>query len=572
MTEINSWPLKWSDAHTGNLETIQNNSSSVQLVNREKNGDFRPGTQLWLVFMTLSLVALMVSLDGSSISVALPIIAEELNGTGIEAFWGGTSFLLCCTVFQPSFGSLSNIFGRRVLMLVALVFFLLGAIVASVSNNFQCMLIGRSLQGVGGGGVVALSEIIVTDIVPLRLRGQYFGIIGSMISVGAVTGPLLGGGFSEKVNWRWIFYINFPFVAIAIVLVILFFNLNYIPSSLWSKIRRIDYIGIFLFVGSSTSFLIPVTWGGVMYPWDSARTLAPMIIGAVGLILFIFHEKYIAADPMIPLSIFASRTAVVNYAGTLVHGLTLWCGLYYLPLYFEAVKGYSPVMAGVALFPDTFSVAPCAILVGILITYTGHYRWAIWLGWILTTLGMGLLCLLEADTSIPAWIFLMVISGLGVGILFPALVFAIQGSAKPQDVAMAVAMTSFFRSFGETLGVAIGGSIFQNRMRANLLGYPALAPYADKYSKDAAALVETIRSMPSGGVKNDLRVAYTDSLRIVWAVCCAVAGASMFLSLMTKEYDLSPEAAKSDQGSINGTAGSEEEEWAEEAEEALKYV
>ncbi|KFZ15391.1 hypothetical protein V502_05633 [Pseudogymnoascus sp. VKM F-4520 (FW-2644)] len=437
MTDITSMPPERSvgqEMPTGGVGKIQNNSFCIQLANQEKHDDFLPGTHLWLVLMTLSLVALMVSLDGSSISVALPvsapvnvstkgqeslklivpwIIAKQLNGTGIEALWSGTSFLLCCTVFQPSFGSFSNIFGRRPLMLTALMFFPVGTIVAGIPTNFLCMLIGRSLQGVGGGGVITLSEIIVTDLVPLRLRGQYFGIIGSMLSVGAVNGPLLGGGFSEKVSW--------------------------------SKLLRIDYAGTILFIGSSTSFLIPVTWGGVMYPWDSVQTLVPMIFGAVGLIVFPFYERSVSADPMMPMSIFKSRTAVVNYVGTLVHGLTLWSCLYYLPLYFEAVKEYSPVIAGVALFPNTFSVAPSAIMVGILITHTGYYRWAFWLGWILATLGMGLLCLLESNSSIPAWIFLMLVSGLGLGILFPSLVFAIQVSAKPINVAMAVAMSSFFR-------------------------------------------------------------------------------------------------------------------------------
>ena len=154
----------------------------------------------------------------------------------------------------------------------------------------------------------------------------------------------------------------------------------------------------------------------------------------------------------------------------------------------------------------------------------------------------------------------MLVSGLGLGILFPSLVFAIQASAKPIDVTMAVAMSSFFRSFGQTIGVAIGCSIFQNRMRANLLGYPALAQYADEYSKNAAVLVETIRLMPSGGDKNDLKDAFSDSLRTIWALCCALAGATMFLSVMTKEYDLSPAAVQSDQSIVKGTkCGSEEE-------------
>lgn len=304
-----------------------------------------------------------------------------------------------------------------------------------------------------------------------------------------------------------------------------------------------------------------MTWGGVIYAWDSVQTLVPLLIGAAGLIMFTLYETYVATDPMIPMSIFTTKTAVVNYVGTFVHGLALWCCLYYLPLYFEAVMGYSPVIAGVALFPDAFSVAPAAIIVGILITSFGYYRWAIWLGWIFCTLGMGLLCLLESDTSIPGWIFLIAVSGLGLGILFPSLVFAIQASAEPAQVPMAVAMCSFFRSFGQAIGIAIGGSIFQNRMHANLLGYLALAPYADEYSKDAAALVEIIRFMPSGGDKNDLRNAYTDSLRIVWAVCCAIAGATMFLSVLTREYDLNPEVVQTDQGFIEEKkSGSQEEE------------
>jgi MFS family permease len=285
-----------------------------------------------------------------------------------------------------------------------------------------------------------------------------------------------------------------------------------------------------------------------------------MIIGAAGLIMFTLYEKHVATDPIVPMSIFGSQTAVVSYVGTLVHGLMLWCSLYYLPLYFEAVKEYSPVIAGVASFPDSFSIAPSAIAIGILITRTGHYRWTIWLGWILLTLGMGLICILKSNTSIPSWVFLMSVSGLGLGILFPSLIFAIQASAKPGQLAMAVTMCSFFRSFGQAIGVAIGGSIFQNRMHANLLAYPALAPYADEYSKDAAALVEVIRSMAGGRDKNDLQNAYTDSLRIIWGVCCALAGVTMFLSVLTKEYDLN-QAMQTDQGLIKERkSGSQEEE------------
>ena len=296
-----------------------------------------------------------------------------------------------------------------------------------------------------------------------------------------------------------------------------------------------------------------------MYDWQSWRTLVPLLIGAAGLIAFMFYETYVAENPIIPITIFSTTTAIVTFIGTVMHGLVLWCVLYYLPLYFEAVKEYTPIISGVALFPESFTVAPSAMVIGILITKTGRYRWAIWLGWALSVLGLGLLCVIKADTSIPAWIFLILVSGFGLGILFPSLAFAIQGSARPQDLAIAVAMFSFFRAFGQAIGVAIGGVIFQNQMRENLLTYPALAPYADAYSSDAAGLVQIIRAMPDGEDKLNLKVAYTDSLRIVWAVCCGILGFAALLSVFTKGYDLD-RALETEQGVRKETKSSPQEE------------
>lgn len=225
----------------------------------------------------------------------------------------------------------------------------------------------------------------------------------------------------------------------------------------------------------------------------------------------------------------------------------MWCALYYLPLYYEAVREYSPIISGVALFPQTFTVAPCAVVVGILITITGKYRWAVWMGWVLSTIGMGLMCIIKRDTSIPGWIFLNIVPGLGLGALFPSLGYAVQASADPSNLAIAVAMFSFFRALGQAIGVAVGGVVFQNRMYSNLLKYPVLAPMASAYSKDAAGLVQVIRAMPDGINKIDLKDAYTDSLRVVWIVCCAISAVALAFSLLTKEYDLD-RALETEQG------------------------
>ncbi|CAG7935455.1 unnamed protein product [Penicillium nalgiovense] len=201
----------------------------------------------------------------------------------------------------------------------------------------------------------------------------------------------------------------------------------------------------------------------------------------------------------------------------------------------QAVKGFKPIMSGIALFPETFTVAPSGVVVGLLINRTGQYYWAICIGWCLSTIGMGLLCLLGATTGTITWIFLNLVSGLGIGMVLPSVAIAVQASASAENLAIAVATSTSFRGFGQSIGVAIGGVIFQNRMKSNLLNYPALQSMASEYSGDAASAVELIKGM-HGQVKRDLTQAYADSLKIVWAFCCGISGLIFIVSLFTKSY------------------------------------
>lgn len=534
------------------LQRSRSSSPSVHPIEREKSqhdedAEFKPTLRLWLAFATLMVLTLMVALDSTIISVALPRIAQSLKLSGIEAFWAGTSFLVTATVFQPSYASFSHIFGRKPMILFAMTFFLVGVLIGGFSKNVTWLLVGRSLQGVGGGGILALTEIVVTDLVPLRQRGQYFGIISGMWSVGSVLGPVVGGAFAQNTTWRWIFWVNLPFIGIAFVMVPLFLKLNFLPTSLASKLRRVDWVGTIVFVGSTSSFIIPITWGGVMYDWSSWRTLVPLLIGAAGLAGFAVYEIYVAKEPTIRLSIFSLTTAKIGYATSLLHGMILWCLLYYSPLYFEAVKEYNPLISGVALFPATFTVAPSAVIMGFLITKTGAYRWSVWLGWALATLGCGLYYLFDIDTTIPQWIFIMLVSGVGLGVLFPSLQFVIQAASTNADLAFAVAMFTFFRNFGNALGVAVGGTVFQNEMRKKLLTLPAWAPRASELAKDAAALVQAIKSMEDGADKRDLQMAYAHAFRSIMIVLTVLSGIGLGLSLFIKSYDLN-RALETEQG------------------------
>ncbi|KAF1813715.1 MFS general substrate transporter [Eremomyces bilateralis CBS 781.70] len=520
--------------------------------------NFKAGWRLHLAFAALSVVTLMAAVDATSLSVALPIMSRLLNGTAIEAFWAGTSFLLTCTVFQPVIGSFSHIFGRKPVLYVVFVFFGVGSIVIAVAKNFTIILLGRSIQGIGGGGLIALTEIIVTDLIPLRLRGEWFSIIHTVYCVGTVLGPIVGGGFAQNVNWTWIFWINLPLLAFAAVLVFFFLQLNFKTTTFFDKLSRIDWIGTVIFIASTTGFLIPLSWGGTQYPWTSWRTLVPLIVSLAGLVGFVVYEEKVAKEPLIRMSIFKNRTSAVSFLGTFLHGVALYAILYYMPLYFEAVKGFSPIITGVAMFPQMFTVSPAAIASGVYSAVTGRYVEAIWLGWVFTCAGMGILILLREGTSTVAWIFINLVSGLGIGILFTVLSMAIQASTPNKDMGYAVTMFAFFRALGQTVGVAVGGVIFQNRMLVELQSYPLLADRAHEYARDSSSLAGTIKTMEDGLEKDQLKASYVKALMWVWIVMCALSGVGLLTSLFTKALPLD-RALETDQGFAHQEVKNDEE-------------
>jgi len=349
--------------------------------------------------------------------------------------------------------------------------------------------------------------------------------------------PLVGGAFAQA-SWRWIFYINLPFIILGWIMVFIFLRLNILHSTLASKLRRIDFIGTILFVGGTTSLLLGLSWGGVLHPWGSAQTLVPIAIGVASCLGFILYEAWLAEEPLIPLSLFCNTTANVSYLIDAWHGCILWCLLYYLPLYFEAVQGYRPIIAGVALFPETFTVAPLAIITGCMVSKTGKYRWAILAGFALTTFGVFLNLRLDISTSIPAWIFLTTVSGIGLGMLFGSMEFAVQAASSDADQAFAVATFSFFRTFGQAVGVAVGGVVFQNQMMKNLRQSQHFAPYAGELARDAAALVQLIKDTIDPDQKMELRLVYIKSLRTIFIVLGTISFASFLLSFLIKDYDM----------------------------------
>ncbi|KAJ0115846.1 hypothetical protein J7T55_004015 [Diaporthe amygdali] len=526
---------------TDDLHRIPTVRSTGRLEIVDDKPVFKPTKDFVLAFIALCVLGLACAFDATTLSVALPTMSSALGGTALEAFWSGTSFLLASTVLQPTVASLSNIFGRKYLIYLSSVLFAAGSLVAALAGNFSVVLAGRTIQGVGGGGILALTEVVITDLVPLAFRGQWFSIMSGFWSIGTVTGPLIGAGFAQDVTWRWIFYINLPIIAIGVLFVVLFLHQTKIPGDIVSKLKRFDWLGSVLFTVSSTGFLFGLTTGGVMYDWSSWRVLLPLIIGPFGLVAFAYWEFRFASEPIIHKGVFNNRDMIVSYVMTVFHGMILWSVLYFLILYYQGVKFFSPVISAVAALPETLTVAPAGLVVGIIAGKTGHYRWSLWAGWTLTTLGAGLLLLLKPGTSTVAWIFLNIPIGLGTGMLFPAMALSIQAASEPGLNGEAAAFFSFMRTFGQAVGVAVSGVIFQNVFRRKLLELPDFAGVADQYSRDATIVVEIIKAMDPGHQRSELVDAYNSALQGIYVSMIAFAGFCMVLSVSVKGYTLQQE-------------------------------
>ncbi|TAQ90376.1 hypothetical protein B7494_g1327 [Chlorociboria aeruginascens] len=529
--------------NTVDPQNLNENGSARTAVTEDQQDEgpitFNPGTRFHLAFASLTVLAMMVSLDSTSISIALPIISKDLNGTAIEAFWAGTGFLLASAVFQLPMTALSSVYGRMPILTFCVICFTAGIIVSARAQDFTTMLVGRTIQGMGGGGIILMNDLLIADLVPLRLRGKYFGVIGGIWTIGSVSGPIIGGALAYKSDWRWIFQINIPFGAISLVVVPLFIRLNHIPGTWKEKLRRIDWIGTALFIAATSGFLIPVTWGGVQYPWGSWHTLVPLIIGAAGLVAFAIYEKFIPAFPIVRLDlVFGNYNMAFSLWGAIINAMMVYGTLYFLPLYFEGVKGYDPIISGVAMFPITLTAAPFAVIAGLIIEKTGDIRNITIVGWFSSTLGLGIMILLNVHSSIVQWIFLTLIPGSGLGILYTSLGFVNQSSTTDKNLTFAVGMFIFTRLMGQCLGVAICGVIFQNQMLVQLAKYPDLVANASAYSHDASSLVSTLRTMENGLEKQNLIQAYADSLKIVWAVMCAISGVGLIGSLFVKKVSL----------------------------------
>lgn len=489
-----------------------------------------------MVFLGLMLTLLLAALDQMIVATALPKIVGELHGLE-KMSWAVTAYLLASTIVLPLYGKLGDLFGRKGVFQFAIVVFIIGSALAGWSRTMDELIAFRALQGVGGGGLMIGVQAIIADIVPARERGRYMGLIGAVFGLASVAGPLLGGFFTDHASWRWCFYINVPFglVTLAVIAVVL-----KLPRP---AVRpRLDVLGAVLLAVASTCLVLVTSWGGTEYAWGS-RTILALSAGAVlTTALFVLAERR-AAEPIIPLRLF--RDSVFNVTGLVgaVVGVALFGAASYLPTYLQMVDGVSATESGLLMLPMMMGIVGGSVVSGQLITRTGRYRIYPIVGSAVSVVGMGLLSLLEADTSPLAYSFYQAVLGIGIGLVMSVLVLAVQNSVRPSDLGTATSANNYFRQIGGSVGAAIFGTLFAGRL-SDALG--VRLPTGAELPDPESITPQIVHAMEPA-LRDAYIQAYVDAMPRIFLYLVPVLVLGLILAFFLKEKPLvshhSPEAA-----------------------------
>ena len=478
-----------------------------------------------LIFGALMLVLLLASLDQTIVATALPTIVGELGG--IEHLsWVVTAYLLASTVVGPLYGKFGDIYGRKIVLQTAIVIFLLGSALCGLAQNMGELIAFRTVQGIGGGGLIVTTIAVIGDVIPPRERGRYQGFFGAVFGVSTVIGPLLGGFFVDHLTWRWIFYVNLPIGGLALVVIGAVFH-----SRSEHLRHQIDYLGAALLAGGLSAIVLFTSLGGTTWPWGSAQIVGLMVAGVMLIVGFLLVERR-ASEPIVPLELFRNRIFVVTSAIGFIVGFALFGAVTYLPLYLQIVKGHSPSSSGLLLTPMMVGLLVTSVGSGQLITRFGRYRPFPIAGTALMTLAMFLLS--GIGVTMPVWLtaVYMLVLGFGLGMTMQVLVLAAQNSVSYELLGVATSGSTLFRQVGGSIGVSIFGAIFANRLATNLheLLPPGVRP-------PAAAEPSIVKALPSA-VHAAYVEAFAASLRPVFMAAAGVSVLAFALTWLLREIPL----------------------------------
>ena len=496
---------------------------------RAASTDVPQRRRVLVVIAALMLTMLLAALDQTIVSTALPTIVGDLGGLN-HISWVVTSYLLAITIVTPLYGKLGDLYGRKVVLQGALVLFLIGSALCGLAQGMTELIVFRAIQGLGGGGLLVSAQATIGDVVSPRERGRYLGLFGAVFGVASVAGPLIGGFFTSHASWRWIFYINIPLGLAALVVLALA-----LPSVTERRQHRIDYLGTVLLGVSLASLVLLTTLGGTSYDWGSALIVGLGVLSALALAGFVIVERTVP-EPILPPALFSNRVFLVTSAMGFVVGFALFGALTYLPLFQQVVRGLSPTESGLQLIPLMVGVLTASIGSGQLITRTGRYKHFPIIGTAVASIGLLLLSGLERDTgTVEAGLFMLIL-GFGLGLVMQVLVLAVQNAVPYAQLGVATSAATLFRSIGGSLGTAILGAIFSNRLANELATALPSSPSAEGLSSGQINPAQ-LQALPAA-VRDGYIASFTDSLSLVFLIAAAVVAAAFVLSWLLEERPL----------------------------------
>jgi EmrB/QacA subfamily drug resistance transporter len=474
------------------------------------------------ILLALALGVLLAALDQTIVATALPTVAGDLGGL-TDLAWVVTAYLVAETVSMPLYGKLGDVVGRKRVLVVAISLFLAGSALSGVSTSMVELACFRALQGLGAGGLIVTAMAVIADLVPPRQRARYMGMIGGVFAVASVAGPLAGGLLVDQLSWRWIFYVNVPVGAAALAVIS-----AKLPAPERGERRPIDALGAALLSVAAASTVVVASWGGTKYAWDSPTLLTLSVVAVLAATAFVAQERR-AADPVLPLSLFAQRAFWSAGLSGLLVGMSMFGAVTFLPLYLQIVDGASATTAGLRMLPFVVGALLANAISGRLVSTTDRYKPYPVAGGALMVAGMVLLSGLDQHSSDVLAALDMVVIGIGVGLVMQIVILVAQNHAPRRHIGVATSTVTFARSIGATVGVAIFGAIFAARLAVELA---SSSPEAQRIAGAGARLdPERVRALPAA-LKADVIDAFAASLHATFMVGAAFAAVALLAVLL----------------------------------------
>ncbi|MEW2384461.1 MDR family MFS transporter [Micromonospora sp. NPDC047707] len=514
--------------------------------------------QIRLLMVGLMTGMLLAALDQTIVGTALPTIVGELGGINHYS-WVVTAYLLASTASTPLYGKMADLYGRRPVFLFSIGAFLVGSLLAGLSQDMTQLIVTRGVQGLGAGGLMTLAFTIISDVVPPRERGRYQGLFGAVFGISSVAGPLVGGYFAET-DWRWIFYINVPLAILAIVVCSRVLRL--VPFT--RRQHAIDWLGAALLVAGVSSLLLALSWGGNEYAWGSGVIIGLFAAGAVLGGLFVVQEARVA-EPILPLRLFRSATFALSNAAGFVLGLVMFGSIIFIPLYLQIVKGASPTRSGLLMLPMMAGIIVTSVLTGRAMSQLGRYKWFPVAGSAVLVVGMLLFTRLEVRTSLWLAFLFMVVIGIGLGLCMQSLILAVQNAVSTRDLGAGTSSATFFRSLGGSFGVAILGAVLSSRLTSELAGrLPGAIAQLPPEQRAAVAAgggadvsvndPATILALP-GPVRAAVQTSFVEALDLVFLTAGLVAIVAVLVTLALPDDKLRGAGPEGATGGTDGLGG-----------------